>query len=149
MLDNLQPIEVGWYDWDHRLAVAAGNHAFVLSEKKGWGKVNPADVTWDGKAFADADEALDSYGLTWDGINPTLVAAYVVRGLAPPKPRRYRRYFLVQDCSTLGGTENLTGNILVEFDDGSMRKINGQELSALSTLYPRLKNWRLPDRENY
>jgi hypothetical protein len=148
MLDNLQPIEIGWYDWDHRLAAVANGHAFVLNNK-GWRKVNAADVTWDGKLFESGHQAIDAFSMIWEGINPTVTAAYIVRGIAPPKPRRYRRYFLVQDGIALEGRDDFTGNVLVEFDDGSMRKINGQELSALSTLYPRMKNWRLPDRENF
>jgi len=54
MLDNMQPVEVGWYDWDYRLAVVAGQHAFVLSERRGWGKINPADVSWDGRRLSNA-----------------------------------------------------------------------------------------------
>ena len=132
MLDNLQPIEIGWYDWDCRLAVVAGKHAFVLCEKRGWRKVNPADVGWDGKLFSSAEDAIESYSLIWDGIDPTIVAAHVVRGIAPPKPRLYRRYFLVESGVALDGRDDFTGNILVEFDDGSMRKINGKELSSLA-----------------
>ncbi len=148
MLDNKQPIEVGWYDWDHRLAAVVDNHAFVLGDN-GWRKVNAADVTCDGKRFENAGQAIGAFSMIWEGINPTITAAHIVRGIAPPRPRRYRRYFLVQDGIALQGRDDFTGNVLVEFDDGSMRKIDGQELSALSMLYPRLKNWRLPDRENF
>jgi hypothetical protein len=148
MLDNTQPIEVGWYDWDHRLAVVTDTHAFVLNES-GWGKVDPAHVTWDGRQFASASDAIDAFSLTWDGIDPVVVAAHVVRGIAPPKPRSYRRYVLVEECTVLQGRGDLIGNILVEFDDGSLRKINGKELSALGSLFPRLKYWRLNGRDDY
>jgi hypothetical protein len=148
MLDNTQPIEVGWYDWDHRLAAVVNNHAFVLNER-GWCKVNPAHVEWDGRRFSGANEAIDAFSLTWEGIDPIVVAAYIARGIAPPKPRGYRRYIFVEGSSVSEGRDDITGNIFVEFDDGSLRKINGRELSALATLYPRLKNWRLHGRELY
>lgn len=149
MLDDMQPIEIGWYDWDYRLAVVAGQHAFVLSEQRGWGKVNPADVSWDGRRFASATDAIDSYVLKWDGIDPIVVMAHVVRGLAPPRPKRYRRYVLVEDAKVLEGRDDFTGNILVEFDDGTMRKINGKELAALSEYYRQLSRWRLSGREGH
>jgi hypothetical protein len=149
MLENMQPIEVGWYDWDYRLAAVANGYAFVLSENEGWRRVNAAGVTWDGKLFENAGQAINAFSMIWEGINPTIIAAYIIRGIAPPKPRRYSRYFLVHDGIALQGRDDFTGNVLVEFDDGSMRKINGQELSVLSMLYPRLKKWRLPNRENF
>lgn len=149
MLDNSQSIEVGWYDWDYRLAAVAGRHAFVLNERKGWTKVNAADVTWDGRLFANAHDAIEAYSLIWEGIDSTVVAAHVVRGIAPPKPRHYRRYLLVESGIALQGPNDFDGSIFVEFDDGWMRKINGKELSALARLYPRLKNWRLAGRESY
>jgi hypothetical protein len=149
MLDNLQPIKVGWYDWDYRLAVVAGQHAYVLCEKRGWRKVNPVDVGWDGIRFSSVEDAIERYRLIWDGIDPTIVATHIVRGIAPPKPRLYRRFFLVESGIALEGRDDFTGNILVEFDDGSMRKINGRELNLLADRYPRLKQWRLTDRDAF
>lgn len=149
MFDNTQPMEIGWYDWDCRLAVVADRHAFVLNEKRGWGKVNPADVTWDGKPFASSGEAIECYSDLWHGIDATVVAAHAVRGIAPPRPRRYRSYHLIEACISLQEPCSLSGDILVEFDDGWMRRINGKELALLANRYKGLKTWRLSGRDIY
>ena len=131
MLDNTDPVEVGWYDWDYRLAAVAGNHAFVLSEKRGWVRVNPVDVTWDGRRFADAKAAIEAYLLKWDGIDSTVVAIHVARGIAPPKPRLFLRFILVNDAVTFDEDYQLGGSIVAEFDDGWMRKLSAKETIAL------------------
>lgn len=141
MFDNMQPIEVGWYDWDYRLAAVVNNHAFVLNDS-GWHSVNPADVSWDGRRFANAKAAIEAFRLTWDGIDPTVVASHIARGLAPPKPRRFCRFILINDAVTILENDQLSSQVIAEFDDGWMRGIDDEELVALIDLIVLLDEFR-------
>jgi hypothetical protein len=148
MQDEARVLEAEWYAMPlFDLAVAVEAHAFILG-RKGWERSSAAIVR-QCERLPDFAAVKDRYLLEWHGIDPTVVAAYVSRGITPPRPRRIRCAVLVEQVEVIGGKDSISGNVYLQFDDGHMKPIDGRELSRLAERVPRLKHWRIWGRPDY
>lgn len=134
-----------WYLLDHLLAVEAGAFAFILGEK-GWGAICPHILRHEALPFRNGREAIDSQVLCWAGLDEESIAACVRFGIAPPRPKRIRRWVCIEQVQTIGGSNDFEGKIYAESDDGAMWPVNGKELAALARIAPNIKSWRLHGR---
>lgn len=146
MQNEIWSLDAEWYEFFFDLTVVAGDHAFQLSNGE-WTRIS-TETARSGTKFENFEAAKERFRLIWHGVDPTVAAAYAVRGVAPPRPAKIRRVVLIEQVQVIGGQNTFEGNIFLEMDNGWMKPVDGKELAKLAEQVPNLKNWRLYGRDD-